>query len=134
MQIPTNSAVKDFQAASLRSLLVGRFAEDQANFFAIRTEIINTAGTSPYMAILNASIDKQDLPYICKYDTRVFDLGADWVIDVSINFTEPGYPARFENRPNEILIRSGASYFLRLKDAYYLDMDTGNLVSRKSVV
>lgn len=131
MQIPKNSTVKDFKAASLRSLLVGRFDENQANFFAIRTEIINTAGTAPYMIILNASIDDEERPYICDPHggARVFDLGTDWLIDVSINFKEPSQPARFGNRAGEILVRSGASYFLRLKDAYYLDMDTGNLVS-----
>ncbi len=129
MKIPTNASMKDFQSAPLRSLLVGRFSGDQPNFFAIRSEINNSGSQTPYIVILNASVGNKERPYISDNDVKVFDLEADWLIDVAINSDEPSQPARFGSRDDDILVRSGVDFFLRLNDPYYLDMTNGNLVS-----
>lgn len=128
MKLPDNAEVKPFEAANLGSLLVGRFNDAGPNFVAIRArQQISTGDLSSVLVILTPWTNEgEKLPYICapEFGAKVLDLGIDWAFDVSVGEATPA----FQGTPDDILVRSGPGFFIRLNRQGYLDVATGDVV------
>jgi hypothetical protein len=112
-----------FEHSEPGDLLVGRIRNDDPHFVVVRVEPHPQLGDDrPAVVILKYVAQQPARPSFehLENNPAALNLGKDWFFDVSVVDHAPKFSALGNDA---VLVRSGASYFVRLADGLFLAVD-----------
>lgn len=127
MKLADHAEVMRFEDAAPGNLLVGRMRTREAYYVAIRAQPLEgQRDNRPATVVLSRTLERKALPFYSPLREReiVLNLGWDWFVDVALNNDQPLVGQVAENT---VLIRVGTIYYIRLQEANFLDLSTGDI-------
>lgn len=126
MQLAEDVEVMRFEDAEPGDLLIGRVSSNRPNFVAIRAKRHEKMkDDSAAVVALNGLKEDAVVPIYTGLapGKTILNLRRDWFLDVLVGDQQP----TFSFGDGTLLVRVGATYFLRLQDNVFLNIATGGL-------